>query len=62
MCMIQSSLPKPRKRRITNRTIPQWVHDAGLVEDFRDVKREFGEFAAASHCRRLKAEAQRCAA
>lgn len=44
------------------RTIPQWVHDAGLVEDFRDVKREFGEFAAASHCRRLKAEAMRCAA
>lgn len=44
------------------RVVPLWVVRADLVEDFRDVLRERGEEAAASHCRRLKAEAMRCAA
>lgn len=38
--------------------IPKWV-PASLYEDFLDVARDQGEEAAASHVRRLKAEAAR---
>jgi AraC-like DNA-binding protein len=41
------------------RTIPEWVRKADLVQDYRDIMRTRGEHAAASHCRALKAEAQR---
>ena len=34
--------------------IPKWVPD-DLHGEFFDVAREFGEFAAASHCRAMKA-------
>jgi hypothetical protein len=42
------------KRRVK---IPKWVPDDLHVE-FSDVAREFGEFAAAAHCRAMKANAQ----
>lgn len=36
--------------------IPAWVHRADLAADYRDTARDFGEEAAARHCRRLTAE------
>ena len=37
--------------------IPKWVPN-DLMDDFYDTAREFGEFAAAAHCRAMKADAQ----
>ena len=37
--------------------IPKWVPN-DLRQEFFDIAREFGEFAAASHCRAMKANAQ----
>src|ERR1017187_9140937 len=39
--------------------IPKWVPD-DLMDDFYDTAREFGEFAAAAHCRAMKAEGEGC--
>lgn len=39
--------------------VPRWV-PGGLVDDFIDHARLWGEEAAASHCRRLKREAEAC--
>lgn len=36
--------------------VPAWVHRVDLAADYRDTARDFGEEAAARHCRRLKAE------
>src|ERR1019366_247799 len=38
-------------------TIPKWI-PAKMRNEWRDVAREFGEFAAAAHCRSMKADAQ----
>ena len=37
--------------------IPKWV-PVDLRGEFRDMAREFGEFAAAAHCRSMKANVQ----
>ncbi len=39
--------------------VPRWV-PGDLVDDFIDHARLWGEEAAASHCRRLKREAEAC--
>lgn len=41
--------------------VPPWVSAAGLTEDYRDTARDFGEHAAARHCRQLLAEMRLCA-
>ena len=42
--------------------VPAWVIAAKLTEDYRDTARDFGEHAAARHCRALLAEMRRVAA
>lgn len=42
--------------------IPAWVERADLAADYRDTARDFGEHAAARHCRQLLAEMRRLAA
>lgn len=41
--------------------VPAWVSAARLTEDYRDHARDFGEHAAARHCRQLLAEMRRAA-
>jgi hypothetical protein len=48
----------PRSQRLHSRkgfALPKWL-PADLVQDYVDAASLYGEFGAASHCRRLKRE------
>lgn len=40
-------------------TVPAWVRQAGLAEDYRDFRTAFDDHYAARVCRRLADEARR---
>ena len=48
--------------KINTIAIPLWAERAGLRSDYRGYARMYGEEAAASICRRLKAEDERVTA